>query len=190
MLQIDMNQYSGEKSRAGAGKPRAWDMDDPFDLLLRDHETQWRMCGWLEEIADGLPGNASPALCRKAALCLRDDMPLHHREEEEALFPLLLARVEPADMAHDIIGRLREEHVNDLGFAEELVDILLRMESGAEVENPDMLGYMLRGFFENYRRHIHWENTILIPLARKRLTGEDVAEMLSRMRRLRGQARG
>ncbi len=184
-----MNQYSGEKDRAGAAKPRAWDMDDPFDLLLRDHETQWRMCGWLEEIADGLPGNAPPALCRKAALCLRQDMPLHHRQEEEALFPLLLARVEPADMAHDIIGRLREEHVNDLGFAEEVVDILLRMEAGEAVDNPDMLGYMLRGFFENYRRHIHWENTILIPLARKRLTDEDIGQMLSRMRRLREQGR-
>jgi len=97
-------------------------------------------------------------------------MPRHHREEEEALFPL-------------------EEHASDEGFAEELVDILERLEQGEPADNPNMLGYMLRGFFENYRRHIHWENTVLIPLARRRLTAADVRELLERMQRLRAAAK-
>ena len=154
-------------------------------MLLHDHEKQWIMCGWLEEIADGLPHDAPPALCRKAAACLRGEMPRHHREEEKGLFPLLLTRAREEDMAGEIIARLEEEHASDEGFAEELVDILLRLEAGGTVDNPNMLGYMLRGFFENYRRHIHWENTVVIPMARRRLTEEDVRVMLRRMLEIR-----
>jgi hypothetical protein len=40
-----------------------------------------------------------------------------------------------------------------------------------------MVGYMLRSFFESYRRHIAWENTIVLPLARARLTGEDLDKL-------------
>ncbi len=162
--------------------------DDPFALLLEDHAKQWELCGWLERIADGLPDDVPPELCALAAQSLRTDMPRHHREEEEALFPLLIARAEDGDLADEIIAKLSEEHASDEGFAEELVDILERLEKGEPADNPNMLGYMLRGFFENYRRHIHWENTVLIPLAKRRLTAADVRELLERMQRLRAAA--
>ncbi len=35
--------------------------------------------------------------------------------------------------------------------------------------NAEMLGYKLRGFFEGPRRHIEWENAILLPAARRLL---------------------
>ena len=44
-----------------------------------------------------------------------------------------------------------------------------------------MLGYMLRGFFERYRRHIHWENTLVMPLARLRLTPGDLEDLSALM---------
>ncbi len=163
----------------------AGDRNDPFELLFSDHEKQWELCAWLEEIADRLPDDVPPSLCRKAAAALSGDMARHHREEEEGLFPLLLARARESDLAGEIIARLREEHASDEGFAEELVDILRRLEDGERPENPDMLGYMLRGFFENYRRHIHWENTVVIPLARKRLTEEDKAILMKCIRGIR-----
>ncbi len=162
--------------------------EDPFSLLLEDHAKQWELCGWLERIADGLPNEVPRDLCALAAHGLRTDMPRHHREEEEGLFPLLIARAEDGDLADEIIAKLSEEHASDEGFAEELVDILQELEKGKPVDNPDMLGYMLRGFFENYRRHIHWENTVLIPLARRRLTAADVRVMLERMLQLRATA--
>jgi hypothetical protein len=44
-----------------------------------------------------------------------------------------------------------------------------------------MLGYMLRGFFERYRRHVHWENTLIMPLARLRLSDIDLASLNAQM---------
>jgi cytochrome c553 len=44
-----------------------------------------------------------------------------------------------------------------------------------------MLGYMLRGFFERYRRHVHWENTLVMPLVRRRLTEDDLANLAAIM---------
>jgi hemerythrin-like domain-containing protein len=40
-----------------------------------------------------------------------------------------------------------------------------------------MVGYMLRSFFESYRRHIHWESAVVLPWARSRLTEEDMEEL-------------
>ena len=48
-----------------------------------------------------------------------------------------------------------------------------------------MVGYMLRSFFESYRRHIHWENVVVLPLARARLTREDIEELGAAMSRHR-----
>jgi hypothetical protein len=56
------------------------------------------------------------------------------------------------------------------------------------VGNPDMVGYMLRGFFERYRRHVHWENTLVMPLARLRLTPEDLDALQAQMSQNRRQA--
>jgi hypothetical protein len=51
-----------------------------------------------------------------------------------------------------------------------------------------MLGYMLRGFFERYRRHVHWENTLVMPLARLRLTADDLTTLQAQMSENRRQA--
>ena len=40
---------------------------------------------------------------------------------------------------------------------------------------------MLRGFFERYRRHIHWEDTLVMPMAHLRLTPEDLEDLSALM---------
>ncbi|MBN9246319.1 MAG: hypothetical protein J0I81_02505, partial [Hyphomicrobium sp.] len=43
--------------------------------------------------------------------------------------------------------------------------------------NPETLGYILRGYFESQRRHIAWEDSVVLPAARKALTVEDLARL-------------
>jgi hemerythrin-like domain-containing protein len=162
-----------------------WLRLDALDLIEHEHRIQAQLCSALECIADGLPDNVDVKLCVEVVNALRNEIPLHHRDEECGLFPLIERRALPGDNIHDILARLALEHATDESFAAELLESLEILGSGESVKNPDMVGYMLRSFFESYRRHIHWENAVVLPLARARLTAEDVAELEQAMTRHR-----
>lgn len=161
---------------------------NPLETMVRDHESQLGICNCLEKIADGLPGDVDRELCGTVIESLKIDLPIHHRDEEEGLFPLLEKRAEPQDNITDVLARLALEHATDESFADELLDSLEALFRGETPQNPDMLGYMLRGFFESYRRHIYWENTIVLPLAQLRLSSPDLATLGKRMARHRSGA--
>jgi hemerythrin-like domain-containing protein len=154
---------------------------NPLDVLAQEHRFQAEVCNGLERIADGLPDEIDRRLCQQVVSCLRYDLPLHHRDEEEGLFPLLRRRAAEGDSIHEVLDHLERDHSTDEGFADELIETLERLAAGHRPPNPEMVGYMLRGFFEGYRRHIHWEETLVIPLARQILTEADRAELAARM---------
>ncbi len=161
---------------------------NPLDMIASAHAVQVQMCDAMERIADGLPDEVDRRLCAQVASCLQFDLPLHHHDEEEALFPLLLRRARPEDGIEQILERLAAEHSSDNDFASEIAEALETLGQGGRPANPEMLGYMLRGFFERYRRHVQWENTLVMPLARLRLTAEDLETLQSRMNENRRQA--
>jgi hemerythrin-like domain-containing protein len=148
-----------------------------LDLIEYEHRIQSQICDGLERIADGLPNDVDRGLCEQVVKALRYEIPLHHRDEECGLFPLIDKRALPNDDIHDILARLALEHATDESFAGELLESLQILANGGKVNNPNMVGYMLRSFFESYRRHIQWENAVVLPLARSRLTEEDVEEL-------------
>src|SRR5262245_59035111 len=154
-----------------------WLRRSPLDLIEHEHLIQAQLCDSLERIADDLPDNVDRRLCIKVIDSLRFEMPLHHRDEELGLFPLIEKRAQPDDNIHDILARLALEHATDESFASELLESLEGLGEGKKLKNPDMVGYMLRSFFECYRRHILWENAIVLPLARARLTSADLEEL-------------
>lgn len=161
---------------------------DPLDVIARAHEEQVELCDALERIADGLPNEVDPRLCARVASCLQFDLSLHHHDEEEALFPLLRQRAHPEDGIDGILDRLASEHSADGDLASEISEELEKLAQGDRPANPGMFGYMLRGFFEAYRRHVHWEMALLMPIARKRLQPEDLDLLRARMGEIRNQA--
>jgi hemerythrin-like domain-containing protein len=144
----------------------------PLDLIVYEHDLQARLCDLLEQIADCLPDNVN-ASAAQAAVSALDGLYRHHKNEEECLFPLIKKRAKPQDNIEQILSHLEREHAADESLASEMQESLEILAAGNTPENPNMLGYMLRGFFENYRRHISWENTVLLPLVRERLTKDD-----------------
>jgi hemerythrin-like domain-containing protein len=60
--------------------------------------------------------------------------------------------------------RLRAEHVEDQAYAEELTEALMAIGHGAQVSNPEAVGFMLRGFFESTRRHVAFEREHVLPV--------------------------
>jgi hemerythrin-like domain-containing protein len=161
---------------------------NPLDMIASAHALQVQMCDAMERIADGLPDEVDRRLCAQVASCLEFDLPLHHHDEEHALFPLLRQRGLPEDGLETILERLAAEHSSDNDFASEIAEALETLGQGGRPSNPEMLGYMLRGFFERYRRHVHWENTLVMPLARLRLTPDDLDALQAQMNENRRQA--
>jgi hemerythrin-like domain-containing protein len=160
---------------------------NPLEVIASAHALQVQMCDAMERIADGLPDEVDRRLCAQVASCLEFDLPLHHQDEEHALFPLLKKRALPEDGVDKILDRLAAEHSSDNDFASEIAEALETLGQGGRPANPEMLGYMLRGFFERYRRHVQWENTLVMPLARLRLTRDDLETLQSQMNENRSQ---
>lgn len=132
------------------------------------------MCNALERIADGLPDIVDIRLITAVLPMVQDDLVIHVMDEEDGLFPLMQERVAPEDNFDAVLETLCLEHAADQGFAEELVDQLELLMDRGRPDNPNMLGYMLRGFFEAQRRHLAWENAVVLPLADARLTAKDL----------------
>jgi hemerythrin-like domain-containing protein len=150
---------------------------DPIGLISEEHALQRELCDLLEAIADGLPHSFDKALAVIAVSILEGSVPRHMRLEEEALFPSLRDRVAADHPLHAALSCLEDEHERDGATLVELTDALKTAAAEGTVANPDMLGYMLRGYFEGQRRHIAWEDRVVLPVARQVLRPEDLAAL-------------
>ncbi len=160
---------------------------DPLEFMLAEHLNHRRMCRALERLADATEFDA----IRITALLdfIRFDLTLHVIDEEEDFFPMLRERCLPEDEINDVLVRLSEEHAEDKSLSVRVRDVLnacliLRkpasaIEGGAE---------SLRNFAQHEMRHLALENAVVVPLARRRFTEEDLRclslRLLARRRRV------
>lgn len=150
---------------------------DPLTVIEDDHTLQLELCDLLEALADGLPRSVNQEWAAFAIEILSESWPAHVALEEDVLFPLLRARAATDATLTEILSRLEQEHVSDEDFAHEIAEELTVLISEGAARNPDMLGYMLRGFFDSQRRHVAWENMVLLPVARRLLGEADLTSM-------------
>jgi hemerythrin-like domain-containing protein len=150
---------------------------DPLRILREEHALHNELCDLLEAIADGLPHQFDRALALVSVSILEAGLPSHMRLEEEALFPLLRRHVAESDPLHSALSCLEDEHERDSAALVELAEALRAAIDGGTISNPEMLGYMLRGFFDSQRRHIAWEEAVVLPAAEAILTAEDLKSL-------------
>ena len=129
--------------------------------IRQAHAEQLALCSELEEIADSLPASVNRQKCIYAAKALCPLIRSIHQYEENVLFPYLTQQHPNSGPMLATLSRLKFEHFEDEGYAEELTEALLRLGS-AEPVNDEAVGYMLRGFFEGVRRHIAFEKAHLL----------------------------
>lgn len=134
--------------------------------IVAGHREQMGLCRTLELIADALPNNIDPALCKAAAGSIHRVMTRVVQVEQEVLADEVAARgpKRVLDLSATI-ERLQRENAEDLSYAEELQETLRELGEGHRTVSTDALGYMLRGFFESRRRRIALESEILDALA-------------------------
>lgn len=129
------------------------------------HKKQSILCDRLESIADSLPDNVD---CQEALIVARQILPIlyeAHRFEENILFRL----IENDESISHSLERLKFEHWEDEASGEDLTDALLSFAKNYKAIGTDKLAYMLRGFFDNLRRHIAFEAEHIVPAVMKGL---------------------
>ncbi|MCP4316887.1 MAG: hypothetical protein GY789_12960 [Hyphomicrobiales bacterium] len=157
----------------------------PLEYILTDHFRQRALCQALDELAD------SDALDTEQAAAaldfLKTEFSPHVIDEEEDLFPLLRRRAEPADDIEEVLGELSLEHATDRDEAELVIgELSSAIEANGSGFPSPKFAELLHRFAANERRHLIVENAIVMPLARARLTADDLRNLGRRMAARRG----
>ncbi|WP_419913210.1 hemerythrin domain-containing protein [Hoeflea sp.] len=165
--------------------PPALQLLAPLDYILSEHFRQRSLCQAVEHLAnaDGLDREMADAILGFMAF----DFGLHVIDEEEDLFPMLRRRALPEDGIEDVLGALSLEHASDNEIAERIVEGLAQAleTEGADFPRAELAALLMR-FADGERRHLIVENAIVLPLARARLTEDDLRNLGRRMAARRG----
>jgi hemerythrin-like domain-containing protein len=150
---------------------------DPISIIEGEHALQLELCDLLDVIASDLPQMFDRSLAVIAVAILQGSVPAHTRFEDEALFPLLRRRLTADDPVLSALACLEREHEWDKGILGKLTEALKSGVGECSVQNPEALSFVLRGFSESHRRHIAWEEQVVLSAARAALTMDDLAEL-------------
>ena len=161
--------------------PKADSFAEPLDALLAEHFRQRAMCDLLQKLAEDLSAPRATDLARIILTYLREQLPLHILDEERDLFQLLRDRTLAAEAIEDAFAQLRKEHAEDERVAALVTAGLERLAAGARPEDTEEFAAAARAFAEAQRRHVAYENSSILPLARTRLTRKDLNRLSRRM---------
>lgn len=155
-------------------------IDRPLDFIFAEHIRQREAAAILSKIANG---DFDERGVRDLIEFLESDFALHIGDEEVALFPLLSRRCLPEDHIDRMIERLRDEHIDDESIGEEVIAVLRARLKGQPLS--DAQKRRLRAFSEHILQHLALENGVLLPIARVRLSEDDMNILADLLRRRR-----
>lgn len=153
---------------------------DPLNFFFAEHFRQRTLCNLIEEMAHAeILGKETVT---EVLEFLRHDMELHVQDEEQDLFPLMRRRCPPEDEIERVLSALSAEHAGDRHLAELVTSGLQTvLAEGRPAASEAGLREAMIDFARNERRHLALENSVVLPLARLRLTTKDMAEMSASM---------
>lgn len=163
--------------------------DTPLELLSACHDRMARQCETLKRLvahvaqhgADGVAQTAAASVLRyfdTAAL-------LHHRDEEEDLFPALIESMAGSDAVclHAIVDGLTQQHRQLEATWHRLHDSLEAVSAGQSVKLDED---SVEQFCSMYASHIQREEDELLPMAARLLDDLALSDMSKAMRARRG----
>jgi iron-sulfur cluster repair protein YtfE (RIC family) len=146
-----------------------------LEMLERDQRRLLRVCAALEKVADGLPESSRQPRTLRVLSFLGSAFERHVFLHEKCLFPLIRSLAGTPAAIEPVLAQLESEHASDHGLVLEITSAFLSGGRDKADIGVHVLGFLLRSFFENYRRHQSWERNILYPVARQHLAGRTVA---------------
>lgn len=155
----------------------------PLDSIAEDHERVRNMCALIEYIADH--PETHPEIVAQVSSFVRSELPALIADESQDLLPLMQRRCQPEDEIDRLRTRLDAEHDTAMYLLPDALKTLDALQAG-QVELSEASLHLLRNFAAHLHRHLIFENAILIPLARARLTPDDLKTLRARMTMRRG----
>ena len=155
-------------------------LGNPLAYIAAEHGGQRALCNLIENLA-GMPG-FDREVARTILRYLGQDFSRHVRDEESDLFPILRERCLPEDEIETVLARLHAEHRDEhsrAGGVEHDLTVLLKQKRPAV---DPALRERLFQYARSLRRHLALENSIVLPLARARMTQSDFVKLSTAMR--------
>ena len=154
---------------------------EPVEFLFADHYRQRVVCDLLERLvlASADTGAADSAL--RISRYLNQELPLHMADERLDLLPVLAARVGAEDSAGVMSSRVTNGHRDDGALADRVLAALDAIIEGRRQTDPTGFMLAVASFVESLRRHIFYENGVVLPLARQMLSETDLSAIGRRM---------
>ncbi len=159
--------------------------NNPIEWFLAEHHRHRQFCELMRH------ASIATVFDEKLVTWLLDfvvhELALHVSDEEQDFFPLLRARALPEDDVEEILGRLSAEHVegqDDARSVRQHLEDCLR--SRVPVGWSAARRRSLEGFTAQELRHLALENAVVLPLARLRLTPEDLRALGQKLAARRG----
>lgn len=155
--------------------------DDPIGLLRACHEKMLHHCDLLDGLVDrdDIDSDAREA-GRTVTRYFTQSAPLHHRDEEEDIFPRInRLSLKTAELIHN----LKKEHETLDELWMKLEPVLKRLPDDGF---SDEFRQTAAEFTALYRQHIGQENRELLPLAANSLSQQVLQEIGESMARRRG----
>ena len=140
--------------------------------LEQNHTTILRLCLTLEEIAASLPDEIDTATCLDTSKNIAELIKATHALEEEVLFPDFSSNAGSYFAPH-MIEQLKAEHRCDLLAGQEVATTLKELADN-KCASASSARYLLLGFLEALRRHVHSEKLIIEALLVAEAEGREV----------------
>jgi len=167
------------------GMRDAASFDDPLEMLRACHERIQAQCATLEKLLRYLPEHGSNLQARQAASAILRYFDTagqhHHTDEEQDLFPVLLAT--GSVTAQRLVAHLLERHV-ELNAAWD--SLRIRLTCIAVGTDSLLEERLVQDFVALYQTHIALENAQLLPLAKELLDSAQIETLGRKMSARRG----
>jgi hemerythrin-like domain-containing protein len=159
----------------------------PLDFLQAEHYRLRAALTQLDWLARGSMGDGRRTLARALARYFREDYALHVADEEVDFFPLMRERCGGDAAFAASLDRLASEHREDDARRAGMERGLKSIAEGAQrAAPPEPFAAEAVAYADALRRHIAWENAVLLPTARDRLQAADLRRLGQKFAARRG----
>ncbi len=149
----------------------------PLYLIRAEHERQTIIGRELYRLASLQDIESVSAIGGSLLAFFTEDLLLHHQDEEADLFRILRYICPSKDHIEAVLEELDRDHAVECYLMRMIAVDLKRVLGGKKLKSASFFFDSLDLFARDQERHLAWENEVVLPLASKRLSSDNLEEL-------------